>query len=132
MTSNKIHENSPNEAIKLMLRFEGNTRDQYYADIAPIKITNIQQKNNILTAVKTFQIPVQLDETQQYLIASLAPLALEQSARTRQELEEIVHEELDFLWRNIATAPDSTLSPGAKRIKVWLREHFNGDINAAQ
>jgi len=38
-------------------------------------------------------------------VAVFSPLALDLSARTRQELTTMIEEDLEALWRNIAPAP---------------------------
>ncbi len=82
-------------------------------------------------ALQPFEIPVSLDETEQYLVAVYPPLALDLSARTRQELTIMIEEDLEALWRNIVTADDACLAPDARTLKEWLLARFGGDAHAA-
>ncbi len=99
-------------------------------DNSPIEVMDFFSSGNIIRATTFFEISVEFDDTEQYLTASFPPLSLEQFARTRQELEQAILEELDVLWRNIAIAADDSLVPGAKKIKYWLLEHFEGTKDA--
>ncbi len=78
-----------------------------------------------------FEPPLTLDETEQYLSAVFPPLGLALSARTRQELTVMIEEDLDALWRHIATASDAALAPDARAVRAWLNARFPGAAHAA-
>jgi hypothetical protein len=93
-------------------------------DTTPIMMSSFPQANKTIKARQPFEIQLVLDESEQYLTASFEPLNMELTARTRQEIRQMIQEDLDVLWRKIALAEDATLTTGAKRIKAWLLEHF--------
>ncbi len=100
-------------------------------DSAPVLVTEILTSTGPRLALQPFEIPVSLDETEQYLVAVYPPLALDLSARTRQELTIMIEEDLEALWRNIVTADDTCLAPDARTLKEWLLARFGGDAHAA-
>lgn len=100
-------------------------------DATPLEIAGLPRPEGFLTAKKPFEIELQLDETEQYLIASFAPLDLEHSARTRMQLQQMIVEDLDALWRNIGSASDTELTPRAQQIKALLHDYFGGITDAA-
>jgi hypothetical protein len=100
-------------------------------DSSPVLVTEILTGAGPRTAGQPFEIPLMLDETEQYLVAVYPPLALDLSARTRQELTIMIEEDLEALWRNIVTADDACLAPDASTLKEWLLARFGGDAHAA-
>lgn len=95
-------------------------------DTTPVAIGSFPQADRTIKARQPLEILLVLDESEQHLEASFEPLNMELAARTRPEIRQMIHEDLDVLWRNIALADDGTLTAGAKRIKAWLLEHFEG------
>jgi hypothetical protein len=93
-------------------------------DRSAVEISEFESSGKWIRATRPITLSVELDETEQYLTASFEPLKLEQAARTRQELERSIYEELDVLWRNIAMAADDCLALEAKNTKQWLLTHF--------
>ena len=89
-------------------------------DSSPVLVSEIPTEAGPIAARQPFAIPLILDETQQYLLAVFPPLALDLGARTRQELTLMIEEDLEALWRNIATANDDCLAPDARMVKHWL------------
>ena len=101
-------------------------------DMTPMAISSFAQADRTIKARQPFEIPLVLDESEQYLTAIFDPLNMVLTARTRSEIRQMIHEDLDVLWRNIALARDEALTTGAKRIKAWLLEHFEGGYDAAR
>jgi hypothetical protein len=93
-------------------------------DRSAVEISEFESSGKWIRATRPITLSVELDETEQYLTASFEPLKLEQAARTRQELERSIYEELDVLWRNIAMTADDGLALEAKNTKQWLLTHF--------
>lgn len=100
-------------------------------DSSPVLVSDLHTDTKVLEAQTPFEIPLTLDETEQYLSAVFPPLGLELSARTRQELTVMIEEDLDALWRNIATASNAALAPAARAVQAWLKTRFPGAAHAA-
>lgn len=100
-------------------------------DLSPVVVAGIETAEGVVEASPPLEIPLVLDETEQYLVADFPPLGLYLSAQTRQELSVMIEEDLDLLWRNIACASDQVLAPDARAVKTWLRARFRGGRHAA-
>lgn len=101
-------------------------------DTAPILIQRIDLPQGRLNAHQAIEIPVTLDDTEQELEVIFEPLRMKLGAQVRDELELMVREEIDLLWRNIAAAPDADLTRGAQGIKHWLKQHWTQEQHAAR
>jgi hypothetical protein len=101
-------------------------------DTTPILIQSIDLPQGRLQAHQAIEIPVTLDETEQELEVLFEPLRMILGAQVRDELELMVREEIDLLWRNIASAPDADLTSRAKVIKYWLKQHWTEEQHAAR
>ena len=132
---------NPRELIQVtgLIVFEGtgvaseisDATDFELVDTSPLVIQTIELPKGLLKANQSIAIPVTLDEAEQELEVIFAPLGMMLGAQRRDELEVMVREEIELLWRNIASAPDTELTSRAQGIKTWLRNHYTEEQHAA-
>lgn len=99
-------------------------------DSSPVLVSEISTDQGMLEVQPPIEIPLTLDETEQYLSAIYPALGLDLSARARQELTAMIEEDLDALWRNIASADGALLAPDARAIKAWMLARLSGGAGA--
>ena len=100
-------------------------------DLSPVTIKGFQTTSGYIEAVTPLNIPITLDEEQQFLVVSFPQMQMELAARTRDELIALIEEDMDAFWRNIICSTDELLAPDSLAIKQWMLTVFNGGNIAA-
>ena len=89
-------------------------------DTSPIEIHEITLSTGTLKARTPIVIQIALDETEQSLEVRYEPLDMQLGAESRDELETMVREDLEVLWRNLVSAEDADLTSRAQAMKYWM------------
>lgn len=100
-------------------------------DLSPVTIKGFQTTSGYIEAVTPLNIPITLDEEQQFLVVSFPQMQMELAARTRDELIALIEEDMDALWRNVICSTDELLAPDSLAIKQWMLTVFNRGNSAA-
>jgi hypothetical protein len=100
-------------------------------DLTSVVIDGFETKAGYIEAANAIEIPVTLDEDQQYIVVSFPELQMELAARNRDELITLIEEDIEALWRNIVCSDDESLAEDSMAVKKWMMEHFRGGKCAA-
>ena len=99
-------------------------------DTSPIEIHEITLSTGTLKARTPIVIQIALDETEQSLEVRYEPLDMQLGAESRDELETMVREDLEVLWRNLVSAEDADLTSRAQGMKYWMLKHWTEESHA--
>ncbi|MBS1912741.1 MAG: hypothetical protein JST22_12205 [Bacteroidetes bacterium] len=89
-------------------------------DLSPFIVMEFEYEGRILRFRRPLEITPTLDESQQVICLEYEPLGIDIYASTRDELDTLIYEELDVLWRNYALEDPRNLSLDARELKSKL------------
>lgn len=72
------------------------------------------------------ELALGFDDANRYVTATEESLRIDLAATAREELLELLNEEIDVQWRNYANVPDTELTPKARERKRALRKRLVG------
>lgn len=99
-------------------------------DLSPFCLSDIQLKEKLLRFRKERVLEPKLDESKQLICLEDDELGIDIFAYTRDDLDEALTKEMDFLWHEYALAEDSELSPRALDLKHALLNALEEVSNA--
>ena len=97
---------------------------QRLASYDVIKVVGFEVDNKSIVARRSVTFRQELDETKQYLMIQDDHFGIHLIADSREELEQNLYEELDFLWRQYAMEKNDVLSKDAMALKSQLLYAF--------
>lgn len=89
-------------------------------DLSPFYLSKVALPGRTLLFREDRRLEPELDETEQLFLLQDEELGVDVMASTRDELYEALLDNLDFLWRNYAAAPDALLTSEAVALKGRL------------
>jgi len=90
-------------------------------DLGPVEFREVETADGTLTFDPPIVIGPRLDdEEQQNFVADVPEFGLILSGRTRDELLQDWEEQVQFIWREYALAPEETLAPDAQDLRGRL------------
>ena len=101
-------------------------------DLSAFYLTQFEYSDRVLLFRDEVAIEPELDELQQLMILREDHLGIDVVGSTREELLQGLVEEIEILWRNYALAPDTELSPAARRLKRSLLDAIEERVIAAR
>lgn len=101
-------------------------------DRIPIQITSVNLAGEqTLNAIESVFAAVGFDEEGALYTAVVPEINVDVFSENREELEELVAEEIAILWNHYAEAPDQSLTTAAQALKRRLLARFRKDENAS-
>ncbi len=89
-------------------------------DLSPFILSEFESGDRALRFRHPLEITPTLDDSQQVFCLEYEPLGIDMYASTREELEVLIYEELDVLWRNYAIEDPRHLSLDAQELQTEL------------
>ena len=99
-------------------------------DLSPIELKEIVLEDRILRFRSPLILMPESDETKQLLCIRKSDLGIDVCAETRDELYELLLQEIEVLWFEYALEQDERLNSGASELKYRLLEHISEEMNA--
>jgi hypothetical protein len=99
-------------------------------DLSAFQLSEFKYPGRILRFREPIEISPTLDDSQQVFCLEHEPLGIDIYASTREELDMLLWEEIDVLWRNYAVEDSDRLTPDAQELKQYLLEAIE-EINNA-
>ncbi|MEP7219562.1 MAG: hypothetical protein ABI876_11635 [Bacteroidota bacterium] len=109
-----------------------NVEDIRKVDLAPATMVRVELEHSSLLIDPQLTIAIQLDESSQFFTAVDEDLGIDATAETREELLEIIEQDIDVQWRAYANAQDNELTRKALARKNALRDRITEVPHAAK
>ncbi len=127
--SDKI-EHLPEHCLQDVIDFIGYILNRQTADVSPIELKEIVLEDRILRFHSPLTLTPESDETGQLLCIREPVLGIDVCAETRDELYELLLQEIEVLWFEYALEHDDRLNSGALDLKHRLIRHICEEMNA--
>ncbi|MFH1740742.1 MAG: hypothetical protein ABIH23_17170 [bacterium] len=89
-------------------------------DLSSFHIEQFECDGHTLRFRSPLTLEPELDESKQLLCVRHPDFGIDAHAYTRGELDDVIRDQIDVLWRNYALAHNETLTPEAQRLKENL------------
>jgi len=100
----------------------------FEVDLTTIEVEGFNSDNQRVVSKRPLSLKPKLDDTKQHYILDDAALGIQLLAGSRDELEEALYEELDFLWRHYVKEADDLLADDALALRRQLLETFEDSV----
>lgn len=127
--SDKI-EQIPEHCLRDIIDFIGHILNRQPPDLSPIELKEIVLEDRILRFRSPLILTPESDETKQLLCIKEPYLGIDVCAETRDEVYELLLQEIEVLWFEYALERDDRLNSGASELKRRLLEHIDEEMNA--
>jgi len=120
----------PEHCLQDVMDFIGHILNRQPPDLSPIELKEIVLEDRILRFRSPLILMPESDETKQLLCIRKSNLGIDVCAETRDELYELLLQEIEVLWFEYALEQDERLNSGASELKYRLLEHISEEMNA--
>jgi len=123
-------EQIPEHCLQGVMNFIGHILNKESPDLSPIELKKIVLEDRILRFRSPLILTPESDETKQLLCIKEPYLGIDVCAETRDEVYELLLQEIEVLWFEYALERDDRLNSGALELKHRLLEHIDEEMNA--
>ncbi len=123
-------EQIPEHYLQDVIDFIGHILDRQSPDLSPIELKEIALEERILRFRSPLVLIPESDETKQLLCVKEPNLGIDLCAETRDELYELLLQEIEVLWFEYALERDDRLNSGSLELKNRLLAHIDEELNA--